>query len=92
MRQERFFKTFPSQLSIMNPKKLAAISAVSIILFIFLLIATLFALIGCGLFAILGDAVVSKVFFYGTVSTGFLSAIAIVVAVVANTILVTYKI
>lgn len=76
----------------MNPKKLAVISAISIVMFVFLLIATLFGLIGCGLFAILGDACVSKVFFYGTISTGIMSAVAIVVAVVANTILVTYKI
>ena len=76
----------------MNPKKLAAISAVSIVTFIFLLITTLFGLLGFGLFAILGDAAVSKVFFYGTVSTGILSAAALITALVANTILVTYKI
>ena len=76
----------------MNPKKLAVISAVAIVAFIFLLIAALFSLIGAGLFSILGDASVAKLFFYGTVSTGILSAIALVVAVIANTILVTFRI
>ncbi|MBR5161248.1 MAG: hypothetical protein IKS45_09190 [Thermoguttaceae bacterium] len=76
----------------MNPKKLAAISAISIITFIFLLIATFFGLLGSGLFAILGDASVAKVFIYGTISTGILSAIALIIAVVANTILVTFRI
>ena len=76
----------------MNPKKLAAITAVSIIAFIFLLITTLFGLLGSGLFAILGDVGVSKLFMYGTISSGCLSAIALIVAVIANTILVTYKI
>ncbi|MBR5711527.1 MAG: hypothetical protein IKX40_12290 [Thermoguttaceae bacterium] len=76
----------------MNPKKLAVISAVSIVTFIFLLIAALFSLIGAGLFAVLGDASAAKLFIYGTVSTGILSAIALVVAVIANTILVTFRI
>ena len=76
----------------MNPKKLAAITAVSIIAFIFLLIATLFGLLGSGLFAILGDVGVAKAFIFGTITTGILSAVAIVIAVVANTILVTYRI
>lgn len=76
----------------MNPKKLAVISAVSIVAFIFLLIAALFSLLGAGLFAIIGDASASRLFFYGTVSTGILSAVALVIAVIANTILVTFRI
>lgn len=76
----------------MNPKKLAAITAVSIITFIFLLIATFFCLLGFGLFAILGDVSVAKLFIYGTVTTGALSAAALIIAVIANTILVTYRI
>ena len=76
----------------MNPKKLAALTAISIVSFIFLLIATLFGLLGYGLFAILGDAIVARMFFYGTVSSGILSSAALIVAVVANTILVTYRI
>lgn len=93
MWQERFVQDFSIHATnFMNPKKLAVISAVSIILFIFLLIATLFSFIGYGLFAILGDSAIANFFFYGTISTGILSAIAIATAVVANTILVTYKI
>ena len=76
----------------MNPKKLAAITAISIITFVFLLIAAFFCLLGFGLFAILGDAGVAKTFIYGAFSTGILSFIALIVAVVANTILVTYRI
>lgn len=76
----------------MNPKTLAAITAISIITFIFLLIATLFGFLGFGLFAILGDVSVAKAFFYGTFTTGILSLVAVIVAIVANTILVTYRI
>ena len=76
----------------MNPKKLAVITAISIITFIFLLIATFFGLLGFGLFSILGDAFVSKLFIYGTIATGTLSGIALIVAIIANTILVTYRI
>lgn len=76
----------------MNPKKLAAITAISIVMFIFLLIATLFSLLGSGLFAILGDVGIAKMFIYGTITTGILSATALIIAVVANTILVTYRI
>ncbi len=76
----------------MNPKKLAAITAISIVAFIFLLIAALFGLLGFGLFTILGDVSVAKAFVYGTISSGILSAISLVVAIVANTILVTYRI
>ena len=76
----------------MNPKKLAIISAISIILFIFLLTVTLFGLLGYGLFVVLGDADAARAFLYGSISTGVLSAVSIAVAVVANTILVTYKI
>lgn len=76
----------------MNPKKLAAISAVSIITFIFLIIATLFSLLGVGLFAILGDASFAMLLVYGTVSMGILSAVALVIAIIANTILVTFRI
>ncbi len=76
----------------MNPKKLATITAISIIAFIFLLIATLFCLLGFGLFSLLGDVSIAKAFIYGTLSTGILSAVALIVAIVANTILVTYRI
>ena len=76
----------------MNPKKLAVITAISIVAFIFLLIASLFGLLGFGLFTILGDSSVAKAFVYGTISSGILSAIALIVAIVANTILVTYRI
>lgn len=76
----------------MNPKKLATLTAISIVTFIFLLIATFFGLLGFGLFSVLGDAGVAKAFVYGTISSGILSAIALIVAIVANTILVTYRI
>lgn len=93
MERRGFILDNPSSLNnTMNPKKLAVLTAISIIFFIFLLIAALFGLLGYGLFAILGDVGIAKLFFYGTVSTGILSAIALIVAVVANTILVTYRI
>ena len=87
-----YLTTLFAHFNTMNPKKLAAISAVSIITFVFLLIATFFGLLGSGLFAILGDAGVAKAFIYGTISSGILSAIALIIAVVANTILVTFRI
>ncbi len=75
----------------MNPKKLVVITASAIIAFMFLFMATIFSIVGAGLFYALNDMNVAQAMVYGIFLSGGLACVALIVAVISNSILLTYK-
>lgn len=75
----------------MNPKNLAAASAISLVVFLFLLVTAFFAAVGAALFALMGDAAAFVFFAYFLGIVGILSLTALLVTIVSNTLLLTYR-